>query len=149
MKVKIILLSFSLFLVAGLGFAQKKGEVPKSIISAKVSIKKYYNKEELERMQKGELLVLYTERNQVLTSTLPYIAFATKPGVTMSTLGIPHNNDNIKALDNQFENTDTYLENTTEFQKEYLPYSDTRNLIAAILFYEEIMKSLHQYNEFR
>lgn len=149
MKVKIILLSFSLFLVAGLGFAQKKGKGPKSIISEKVTIKKYHNKEELERMQKGQLLALYTERNLVLTSTLPYIAFATKPGVTMSTLGIPDNNDNKKALENQFENTDTYLENTVEFQKEYLPYSDTRNLIAAILFYEDIMKSLHQYNEFR
>jgi hypothetical protein len=149
MKVKIILLSFSLFLVTGLGFAQKKDKGPKSIISEKVTIKKYHNKEELERMQKGELLALYTERNTVLTSTLPYIAFATKPGVTMSTLGIPDNNDNKKALENQFENTDTYLENTLEFHQEYLPYSDTRNLIAAILFYEDIMKSLHQYNEFR
>ncbi|MEC3908720.1 hypothetical protein VOI54_16960 [Tamlana sp. 2201CG12-4] len=149
MKAKIILLSFSLFLVTGIGFAQKKGKGPKSIINEKVTIGKYHNKEELERMQKGQLLALYTERNKVLISTLPYIAFATKPGVTMTTLGIPENNDNIKALDNQFENTDTYLENTLEFHKEYLPYSDTRNLIAAILFYEEIMKSLHQYNEFR
>lgn len=149
MKVKIILLGFSLFLVTGLGFAQKKNNGPRSIINEKVTIRKYHNKEELERMQKGQLLSLYTERNLVLTSTLPYIAFATKPGVTMSTLGIPDNNDNKKALDNQFENTTTYLEKTVEFQKEYLPYSDTRNLIAAILFYEEIMKSLHQYNEFR
>ena len=100
-------------------------------------------------MQKGELIGLYEERNQVLTSTLPYIAFATKPGVTMTTLGIPENNDNTKALDDQFENTDDYLENTLEFQRKFLPYGDTKNLIAAILFYEEIMKSLHQYNEFR
>ena len=54
-----------------------------------------------------------------------------------------------KALDEQFENTDDYLENTLEFQRTFLPYGDTRNLIAAILFYEEIMKSLHQYKEFR
>jgi hypothetical protein len=84
-----------------------------------------------------------------LSSTLPYIAFATKPGVTMTDLGIPDNNDNTKALDDQFENTDDYLENTLEFQRTFLPYGDTKNLIAAILFYEDIMKSLHQYNEFR
>lgn len=149
MKSKIFLLSFSLFLVAGIGFAQKKDKGPKSIISDKVTISKYHNKEELERLQKGELIALYQERNQVLTSTLPYIAFATKPGVTMTSLGIPENNDNTKALDNQFENTDDYLENTLEFQSTFLPYGDTRNLIAAILFYEDIMKSLHQYNEFR
>ena len=65
MKSKIILLSFSLFLVAGIGFAQKKGKDPKSIISDKVTISKYHNKEELEHMQKGELIGLYEERNQV------------------------------------------------------------------------------------
>ncbi|GGZ71147.1 hypothetical protein [Algibacter mikhailovii] len=149
MKLKIFLLSFSLFLVAGIGFAQKKNKGPKSIISDKVTISKYHNKQDLERMQKGELIKLYEERNQVLTSTLPYIAFATKPGVTMTALGIPDNNDNTKALDEQFDNTDDYLENTLEFQRKFLPYGDTKNLIAAILFYEEIMKSLHQYNEFR
>jgi hypothetical protein len=149
MKVKVILLSLSLLFVTALSFAQKKNKGPKSIINEKASIKKYHNKEELERMPKGELLALYTERNIMLTSTIPYIAFATKPGVTMSTLGIPDNNDNKKALEDQFDNTDNYLENTIEFQKEYLPYADTRNLIAAILFYEEIIKSLHQYNEFR
>ncbi|UKM64231.1 hypothetical protein GSB9_00778 [Flavobacteriaceae bacterium GSB9] len=148
MKLKIFLISFGLCLITGMGFAQKKKEA-KSIISEKVTIKKYHNKEELDRMQKGELIDLYTERNQVLVRTLPYIAFATKPGVTMSTLGIPNDSDNRKALEDQFENTDDYLENTTEFHKVYLPYSDTKNLIAAILFYEEIMKSLHQYSEFR
>jgi len=100
-------------------------------------------------MQKGQLITLYSERIQVLVRTLPYVAFATKPGITMTTLGIPTNNDNKKALDNQFESTDNYLESTGKFHAEYLPYSDTGNLIAGILFYEEIMKSLHQYNDFR
>ena len=99
-------------------------------------------------MQKGELLVLYIERIESLVKTLPYIAFATKPGVTLSTLGIPNNNDNRKILDSQFEATSDYLKTTVNFQKTILPYSDTSNLIAAILFYEETMKSLHEYSEF-
>jgi hypothetical protein len=148
MKVKFILFSLSLFLFTGIGFAQKN-KMPKSFISEKTSIAKYHNKGELDRMQKGELIALYSERVQVLIKTLPYVAFATKPGITMATLGIPTSNDNKKALDDQFESTDNYLENTNEFHKEYLPYSDTGNLIAGILFYEEIMKSLHQYNDFR
>ncbi|HMR17570.1 MAG TPA: hypothetical protein PKD13_13935, partial [Mariniflexile sp.] len=98
MKTNIILLSVIFIFITGYGYAQKKNE-PKSIISEKVAIKKYHNKEELERMQKGELLVLYMERMEVLIKTLPYIAFATKPGVTMSTLGIPNDNDNRKILD--------------------------------------------------
>ncbi|SFZ94979.1 hypothetical protein SAMN05428642_10612 [Flaviramulus basaltis] len=144
---KIILLSFSFFLIASIGFAQKTN-APKSIISEKVAIKKYHNKEELEGMQKGQLLTLYIERIESLVKTLPYIAFATKPGVTMTTLGIPNTNDNRKILDSQFEATSDFVEATIEFQHSILPYSDTRNLIGAILFYEEIMKSLHEYSEF-
>tara|TARA_R110002049_G_scaffold309289_2_gene520268 strand:- start:62035 stop:62481 length:447 start_codon:yes stop_codon:yes gene_type:complete len=147
MKMKIILFSFSFFLAIGIGFAQKKND-PKSIISDKVAIKKYHNKEELDRMQKGELLGLYKERIGSLVKLLPYIAFATKPGVTMSTLGIPNDSDNRKALEDQFEATDDYLESTIEFQNRILPYSDTSNLVSAILFYEETLKSLHEYSEF-
>lgn len=144
---KIILLSFSFFLAMGVGYAQKKNE-PKSIISDNVAIKKYHNKEELDRMQKGELLELYKERIESLVKLLPYIAFATKPGVTMTTLGIPNDSDNRKALDDQFEATDDFIKSTVEFQNRILPYSDTNNLISAILFYEETMKSLHEYSEF-
>ena len=91
---------------------------------------------------------MYTERIESLVKLLPYIAFATKPGITMSDLGIPNDSDNRKILDNQFEATDNFLETTQEFQETILPYSDTKNLISAILFYEETMKSLHAYSEF-
>ena len=147
MKSKLFLLSFAFFLVTGVSFAQNK-KAPKSIITEGVSIKKYHNKQELERKQKGELLTLYVERIESLVRLLPYIAFATKPGVTMSTLGIPNDNDNRKILDSQFEATDDFLESNAEFQGRILPYSDTNDLIAAILFYEETMKSLHEYSEF-
>ncbi|TXG35963.1 hypothetical protein [Seonamhaeicola maritimus] len=147
MKTKIFLLSFCLFLVTGLSFAQKKKQ-PKSIISDKVAIKKYHSKDELDRKQKGELLVLYIERIESLVQLMPYIAFATKPGVTMSTLGIPNDNDNRKMLDEQFEATDDFISKNEEFQKRILPYSDTDNLVSAILFYEDTLKSLHEYSEF-
>ncbi len=134
-------------MITSVGFAQKT-KVAKSIISSKVAIRKYHNKTDLDRMQKGELLVLYVERIESLAKLLPYIAFATKPGVTMSTLGIPNDSDNRNALDDQFEATAEYLEKMKEFQDRILPYSDTDNLISAILFYEETLKSLHEFSEF-
>ncbi|WP_242084812.1 hypothetical protein [Aestuariivivens sediminis] len=147
MRTKFIFLTLCFFLATGLGFAQKnKGE--KSIIQEGVAIKKYHNKPELERLQKGQLLGLYVERIESLVRLLPYIAFATKPGVTMSTLGIPSDKENYKSLDRQFEATDNFLESNAEFQERILPYSDTDNLISAILFYEETLKSLHEYAEF-
>ncbi len=147
MKTRTTLLSICFFLIIASGFSQKK-TIPKSIISKNIGIKKYHDGEELERMQKGQLLELYVERIEVLANILPYIAFATKPGITMSTLGIPNSNDNRKALDNQLENTDSYVKNTIDFQRVILPYSDRGNLVTAVLFYEEIMKSIHSYNEF-
>lgn len=147
MKTNVLLLSICLCLVSSFSFAQKKNE-PKSIIKEDIAIKKYYNKEELERLPKGELLTLYVERIESLIETLPYIAFATKPGVTMSTLGIPNNSDNRKILERKFEGSEDFLESNADFQNTILPYSDTSSLISAILFYEEIMKSLHEYSEF-
>ena len=141
------LILFSFLLVVCVSFAQDKN-APQSIISNDVAIKKYHNKEELDRMEKGELLGLYIERIESLVKTLPYIAFATKPGKTMSTYGIPNTKENRKSLEDKVEATTEFLDTTVEFQKKMLPYSDKSNLIAAILFYEQTMKLLHEYSEF-
>ena len=129
------------------GIAQTKTQ-PLTIISGKVSISKYHDIDELNQKSKGELLVLYNERIEVIVKILPNIAFATKPGVTMASLGIPDTKEHRKALEDNIEASRVYFENTIEFQKKILPYSDKSNLIAAILFYEETLKSLHTYNEF-
>ncbi len=131
-----------------MSFAQSKND-SQSIISGKVNISKYHNREELNKLPKGDLLTLYIERIEVIVNILPNIAFATKPGVTMSSLGIPDTKDNKKALEENIEASTTYFDSTIEFQKKILPYSDTRDLISAILFYEETLKSLHTYNDFK
>lgn len=147
MKTKITLLMITFLLIAGAGYAQGKNE-PQSIISGKVSIARYHDRDELNQMQKGELLELYNERIEVIVKILPNIAFATKPGVTMSSLGIPDTKDNRKALEDNIQASKTYFDSTIEFQRKVLPYSDKSNLISAILFYEETLKSLHTYNEY-
>lgn len=130
------------------GHAQKKDkDAAQSIIKDEARIGKYHNMEELKNFSKGELLNLYMERIETLVNLLPYVAFATKPGVTMSTLGIPNSKDNRKILEDQFDATGEYLEKNKEFQEQILPYSDTNDLTSAILFYEDILKSLHQYSE--
>lgn len=145
MKAKYLVLSF-FFFTAGTLFSQNKS-VPKSIIKQNASILKFYDKKELQSMQKGQLLVLYVERTKTLIKTLPYIALASKPGVTMVDLGIPFTSENISLLDTQHDATDKFLDITTEFQKGMLPYSDKENLIKAILFYESVLKQMHELNE--
>jgi len=150
MKAKFLFLSMCFFTVTVI-FSQTKSTPKsiKSIISTDATIKKYHVLDELKDMQKGELLNLYIERIKVITKTLPYIALATKPGVTMNDLGIPSNSENNKLLDAQAEETAKYLESTIEFQKQLLPYSDKENLIASILFYENTLKSLHEFEDLK
>lgn len=147
LKTRTILLTFTLLLFTSITFAQNGDE--QYIISGSVSIQKYHDREELEKMPKGTLLALYNTRIEIIVKILPNIAFATKPGITMTSLGIPDTKDNRKALKENIEATATYFENTIEFQKIVLPYSDKDNLISAILFYEETLKALHTYNDFR
>jgi hypothetical protein len=146
MKTKITILSIVFLLMTSIGFAQK--DEPQSIISGKVSIAKYHDREELDKLQKGQLLELYNERIEVIVKILPNIAFATKPGVTMTSLGIPDTKENRKALEDNIQASKTYFDSTIDFQKRVLPYSDKSSLISAILFYEQTLKSLHTYNEF-
>ena len=147
LKLNYSLLTIALVLCTTLSFAQKRGEQP-SIISGDVAINKYHDREELEKKPKGALLQLYNKRIEVIIKILPNIAFATKPGVTMVSLGIPDTKENRSALEDNTEAATTYFENTVQFQKIVLPYSDKSDLISAILFYEETLKALHTYEDF-
>lgn len=147
LKLKYSIFAIVLLLFTSLSFAQKKGSQP-SIITGDVAISKYHEREELEKMRKGTLLQLYNKRIEVIIKILPNIAFATKPGVTMTSLGIPDTKENREALNENTQATTTYFQNTVQFQKIVLPYSDKGDLISAILFYEETLKALHTYEDF-
>ncbi len=147
LKAKLNLVTIVLLLVTSITYSQNQDD-SQYIISGNVGIDKYHDRDELEEMQKGELLSLYNKRIEIIIKILPSIAFATKPGVTMTSLGIPDTKDNRRALKENIDATRTYFDNTIEFQKIVLPYSDRANLISAILFYEETLKALHTYNDF-
>jgi hypothetical protein len=148
MNTKFTLVILVFIIVSNIGFAQKN-EGALTFISGKISISKYHDRDELNRMSKGDLLNLYIERIEVIVNILPNIAFATNANVKMSSLGIPNTKENIKALEENKKASSEYFESTIEFQKKILPYSDTADLIEAILFYEATLKSLYTYDEFK
>jgi hypothetical protein len=148
MKSKSIIFSIFLIIVfSGIRAQNKNSKLPQSIISQTAIIKKYYDLKELKELNKGQLIELYTERIKVLAKTLPYIALATRSGVTMADLGIPLDSEHKKDFENQEEAIANFLESTVNFQTKILPYSDKNNLITAILFYESTLKSLHELGE--
>jgi len=146
MKTKFTLLMLMFIMLTSISYAQKKDS--KSIITGKVNISKYHTHDELSKKRKGDLIPLYIQRIEVIINILPNIAFATKPGITMASLGIPETKENVKSLKANHEASEEYFDNTINFHKSILPYSDTKDLVAAILFYEETLKALHTYDDF-
>ncbi len=114
---------------------------PKSIINTK-TVEKYHVLKELQAMNKGQLIPLYKERVRVLFNVFPYIGVTPKPGVSFQDLGIPSNKENISTLDKEIENRNVFISENEKFLDLILPYSDTSNIINAILFYEEVLKTL-------
>lgn len=148
MKSKTVILSIFLVVIFGSVNAQNKNsKAPQSIISRTAIIQKYYDLKELNELNKGQLIVLYTERMKVLVKTLPYIALATRSGITMEDLGIPNDSQRKKDFENQEQAIANFIDSMVEFQTKIMPYSDKKNLITAILFYESTLKSWHELSE--
>ncbi len=116
---------------------------PRSIISTSATLKGYNTKEQLDVLNKRELLDLYVERLKLIIYTLPNLGLANKPGVTLDDLGIPKSPENDKALDTNINNTDVFLNSTVSFQNLMLPYVDKSDIIISILFYEDVIKKMH------
>lgn len=148
MKAKIFYISIVFLTFSSAIFAQEnKRTAPQSIISRTAVIKKYYDRKELTELPKGTLLELCLERVAVLAKVLPYVSMATKPGITLTDFGIPNTSEYRKLFIAQEENTKDYLETTFEYERSILPYADKDDLVKAILFYENILKSLREFNE--
>lgn len=132
----------SIFLLgSGEIVAQKTQKVVTQQIIINVrGISKYHNLKELQDMTKGQLIPLYKERVKILYNIFPYIGVTPKPGVSFADLGIPASKENSSALDSEIVNRSQFIDNNEKFLDAILPYSDTSNIINAILFYEEVLK---------
>ena len=148
MKANAIFISIIFLSVSSATFAQeKKKNAPQSIISRTAVIKKYHDKRELSEMPKGALLELCVERVGVLAKTLPFISLATKPGITLTDFGVPNTSEYRKLFISQEDATKDYLEVVSDYERSILPYADKDDLVKAILFYENILKSLHEFSD--
>ncbi len=129
---------FSIFMFTSTAtYAQK--DAPAVVFKVR-GIKKFHSLSELQSMSKGELIPLYHERVDILFNFIPYLGVTSKNGVTFKDLGIPESKENLKVLQVEKDSRNLYIGQNTLFLNAILPYSDTTNIIDAILFYEEVMK---------
>jgi hypothetical protein len=141
---KFYIFFLAVFLLTSVETVAQDKNAPKVVINIR-GISKFHDLKELQAMNKGQLMPLYIERVKILFSVIQYFGITSKSGVTFTDLGIPPSKENIQALDTEIENRALFLGANEQFLKSILPYSDTANIINAILFYEEVLKLVFTY----
>lgn len=141
---KFYIFFLAVFLLTSVETVAQDKNAPKVVINIR-GISKFHDLKELQAMNKGQLMPLYIERVKILFSVIQYFGITNKSGVTFSDLGIPPSKENVQALDTEIENRAVFLGGNEQFLKAILPYSDTANIINAILFYEEVLKLVFTY----
>lgn len=144
---KKIVIAIALSSLTTLAVAQKKEKDKEKIatssltyVAADAKISKYHTEEELKKLGKIELTQLYMERVKVITEIIPYLALHTKPGATLKELGIPENETNVKHMEKEVLNKNSYLKAVQETLDDIIPFADKINIIWSILLYEDIIK---------
>ncbi|AXT57874.1 hypothetical protein J8L88_10015 [Aquimarina sp. MMG015] len=105
-------------------------------------INRFHTIDELQDLNKGALIELYLERTREIFIVLPYLSLSNQPGTSLSDIGIKEDSDNIKVVEKNNEIADRAFVYTTNTVKELVPYSDTDNIIWAILYFEEMIKKM-------
>ncbi len=125
--------------MVSLGYSQSKKNV---FFDQSILIGKFHTIDELEDLKKGELIRLYTQRVNEITTVLPYLALTNEAGVKLSDIGIKENSDNLESLDKHHEAIEEALESTNDLISEFIPYADTEKIIWGILYFEEVIKKI-------
>jgi len=135
----ILLLLFTIVLSSNLNAQIKKKTI---LFDNDKLIKRFHTIDELQDLNKGALINLYLERTREIFVVLPYLSLSNKPGTTLSEVGIKEDSDNIKIVTKNNEIADRAFVYTTNTIKELVPYSDTDQIIWAILYFEEMIKKM-------
>lgn len=136
---KFYIFFLAVFLLTSVDTVAQDKNAPKVVINIR-GVSKFHDLKELQAMNKGQLMPLYIERVKILFSVVQYFGITNKPGTTFTDLGIPTSKENVQSLEDEVDARSIFLGKNEQFLKSILPYSDTSNIINAILFYEEVLK---------
>ncbi|GAA0717406.1 hypothetical protein GCM10009430_14310 [Aquimarina litoralis] len=139
MKKTILTIAVFLVLISSLNAqARRKGV----LFDNSKLITRFHTIDELQDLNKGELIELYLERTREIFVVLPYLSLSNRPGTSLSDIGIKEDSDNLKVVEKNNEIADRAFEYTTNTIKELVPYSDTDKIIWSILYFEEMIKKM-------
>ncbi|WP_299895071.1 hypothetical protein [uncultured Aquimarina sp.] len=139
MKKTILTITVFLVLISSLNAQVKRKGV---LFDNSKLITRFHTIDELQDLNKGELIELYLERTREIFVVLPYLSLSNRPGTSLSDIGIKEDSDNLKVVEKNNEIADRAFEYTTNTIKELVPYSDTDKIIWSILYFEEMIKKM-------
>ena len=139
MKKTILTIAVFLVLISSLNAQAKRKGV---LFDNSKLITRFHTIDELQDLNKGELIELYLERTREIFVVLPYLSLSNRPGTSLSDIGIKEDSDNLKVVEKNNEIADRAFEYTTNTIKELVPYSDTDKIIWSILYFEEMIKKI-------
>lgn len=140
------ILALSAFGFNMVSHAQSKSPGELTYVNASAKLSKVHTRAELEAMGKLELTKIYQERIAILTELVPFLALHSKPGATLSDMGIPKTKENLAHLEKEVENKQEYLNSVNETLTDIIPYADKENIIWSILFFEEMIQKANYHN---
>ena len=103
-------------------------------------ITKYYTKDELNKLNKLELIGIYKSRLVYLIEILPFISLHPAPGATFHDMSIPETEANINHLEKEAKNKSDFITSLTSTLDDVIPYSEKTNIIWSILYFDEMIK---------
>lgn len=139
MKKTILTIAVFIVLISSLNAQVKRKGV---LFDNSKLITRFHTIDELQDLNKGELIELYLERTREIFVVLPYLSLSNRPGTSLSDIGIKEDSDNLKVVEKNNEIADRAFEYTTNTIKELVPYSDTDKIIWSILYFEEMIKKM-------
>jgi hypothetical protein len=126
--------------------AQSKNGTELTYVNAAAKLTRVHTRAELEAMGKLDLTKIYQERIAIITELVPYLALHSKPGATLTEMGIPKTKENMAHLEKEVANKTEYLTSVNQTLTDVIPYADKENIIWSILFFEEMIQRASYHN---
>ncbi|MFN8436291.1 MAG: hypothetical protein U0V72_01535 [Cytophagales bacterium] len=144
-RLSVLVFSVLFFWGVSVNAQEKKdnGE-PTSFVAPSAVLSKIYTKEDLEKMGKLDLRSVYVEYFVIATEIIPYISLHTKPGATLKEMGIPETKANLEHLKKAVAAKRQYIEAVKVTLEDVIPYSDTKNIIWSILYFQDMITKAQQ-----
>ncbi|GAL86219.1 hypothetical protein CHU_1762 [Sporocytophaga myxococcoides] len=127
--------------------ANQKSDSTLCFVKPNIKITKFYSKDELNKLQKLDLIEVYKSRLAYLIEILPFLSLNPEPGSSFREMSIPETETNISHLEKEMKNKQDFIKSLFETLDDVVPYSEKTNIIWSILYFDDMIKKSMNQNK--